>query len=65
MKKRSVSTFFETCGKCGKEYKVEEFGVGPSSKELESISCPYCGHSHEKMSAGGFRTFKLESQEEK
>lgn len=60
-----MSTFIEICKKCDKKYKVEEFGVGASgSKERESISCPYCGNSHEKKTAGGFRAFKLDPKDE-
>jgi hypothetical protein len=36
----------------------------PGSKELEDITCPYCGHRIQRTSNGVFRVHALSPQQE-
>jgi len=45
---------------CNKNYEVTTIGGGvPGGKELEDITCPYCGHTYRQMTSSVFRTHAL------
>lgn len=51
---------------CRRPFSVSEYQLGmPGTKDRESISCPHCHHSYERMSNGFFQTSKLSEAAEK
>lgn len=55
----------EKCQSCTKLFKVWEHKLAmPGTKEKESITCPYCGHTIERMCNGWWNTAALSEQEQ-
>jgi len=55
----------EKCHSCEKPFKVWEHKLAmPGTKEKESVTCPYCGHSIERMCNGWWNSAALTDQEQ-
>jgi len=55
----------EKCQSCTKPFKVWEHKLAmPGTKEKEAITCPYCGHTIERMCNGWWNTAALSEQEQ-
>lgn len=55
----------EKCSVCFKNYKKFELSDNvPGCKEIEDISCPYCGHVYREMTSVIIRTESLPESEQ-
>jgi DNA-directed RNA polymerase subunit RPC12/RpoP len=54
----------ESCVACSCRFEVIEVGGGMTSKELEDMKCPYCGHIRRRLARGRLKTRPLPEQAE-
>lgn len=55
----------ERCSKCSHPFEITQFGGQmPGTKEREDITCPYCGHTIQRMCNGVWRTHALSKEQE-
>lgn len=55
----------EKCQSCQKPFSVSEHKLEmPGTKEKEPITCPYCGHTIERMCNGWWVVSKLTTDEQ-